>query len=222
MTTLSASGTDSSSSGGKHEDDLVKYLTGVSILTLALVLSGFLGLVQDWTYTKHGRPSLKADQEGSPPTWQESMFYLHFLSMPLFVFVRKDLVEQFASIQDSWTTYAIQKFQSAQQVSITVPSATMQLFMNTVTQLVCVAGVHRLTTRVSALTVTLILVVRKAVSLILSVVFLSNGSKDVNATLLWCGAALVLLGTVGYSMGTKGKSTADKEAQGKEAEKKRQ
>ena len=81
-----------------------------------------------------------------------------------------------------------------------------------------------LTTRVSALTVTLVLVVRKATSLVLSVkggvlwrgvarLFgygLEEGGgggvgkkyQDVNGTMLWSGAALVMLGTVGYTLGT--------------------
>ena len=76
-----------------------------------------------------------------------------------------------------------------------------------------------LTTRVSALTVTLVLVVRKATSLVLSVkggvlwrgvarLFGGVGGgvgkkyQDVNGTMLWTGAALVMLGTVGYTLGT--------------------
>jgi hypothetical protein len=49
---------------------------------------------------------------------------------------------------------------------------------NTLTQLLCTAGVNRLTTRVPALTMTLVLVVRnKAVSLVLSVM-LFDGSES--------------------------------------------
>lgn len=67
------------------------------------------------------------------------------------------------------------------------------------------------------LTVTLILVVRKAVSLILSVVLFRMGGKgdggggaggeeeDVAVWMMWLGAGLVGLGTVGYAVGGKRK-----------------
>ena len=66
------------------------------------------------------------------------------------------------------------------------------------TQLVCVNGVNRLTARVSSLSVSLILVVRKAVSLIISVIVMNN---DSGSMWLWIGAAGVLIGTVGYTYG---------------------
>ena len=46
----------------------------------------------------------------------------------------------------------------------------LSLVISTITQLVCVAGVHRLTTRASTLTVTMVLVIRRAISLIISMI----------------------------------------------------
>ncbi|KAH9853968.1 UAA transporter family-domain-containing protein, partial [Lenzites betulinus] len=111
-----------------------RYATGIALLTLALVLSGLLGIVQDWTYARyvragapaasngHGAPhppgedekhenghanghanghvngsasaKAQAAQSTEPEPWQESMFYLHFLSLPMFYFVRHDLAAQ--------------------------------------------------------------------------------------------------------------------------------
>ncbi|KAJ7485248.1 UAA transporter family-domain-containing protein [Mycena galericulata] len=157
-TTLSASNTHSDSMDSSAST--YTYVQGISILSLALLLSGFLGLAQDYTYSRYGRPppgSEKKPAATPTPTWQESMFYLHFLALPMFF--------------------------------LHIPQAYLPLLLNTVTQLLCVAGVHRLTTRVSALTVTLVLVVRKAVSLIISV-------------WLGRGAEVDLRGTIGYSMAT--------------------
>jgi len=150
-------------------------------------------------------------------------------------------------------------------LSLSIPQVYLPLILNTITQLVCVAGVHRLTTRVSALTVTLILVVRKAVSLVISVigvvrvgetlrdwmyigikmlfalcgfgmhtpdggwslngagvdvdgmlsrfgkVLLGGGTgkspQEVDKTMMWAGAAMVMLGTVGYTIGSRAKPT---------------
>ncbi|KAF8889968.1 UAA transporter [Mucidula mucida] len=165
-TTLSASPSQSTSVSST-------YLTGIAILSLALILSGFLGLVQDWTYRQH---------TGASP-WQESMFFLHFLALPMFVLLRGDISAQI-------------------QVVNRTPRAYIALLVNTLTQLVCVAGVNRLTTRVNALTVTLVLVVRKAVSLVLSVAF-NGAASHVDMQLLWTGAAMVMGGTIWYSFGRK-------------------
>ncbi|KAL0566409.1 golgi uridine diphosphate-N-acetylglucosamine transporter [Marasmius crinis-equi] len=259
LTTLSAS-KPSSSSSDLGDRPLVTYLTGIAILTLALVFAGCLGLVQDYTYTKYGRPSpneiSKAGSTNSPtappPTWQESMFYLHFLALPMFMTVREDIVSQIHDLRTrSMSTYTLPipdfllAFKPPPSVSlspsISIPfvsqnvslpvsvvtigddayahvrlsSALIPLILNTLTQSLCSAGVNRLTTRVSALTVTLILVVRKAVSLVLSVVVglgkTGGKTENVDMTMMWTGAALVMLGTIGYSLGTQRKNQKPRE-----------
>ena len=209
LTTLSAS---TRSSTTTTNGTVYTYATGITVLSLALLLSGLLGLVQDWTYTTYGRTS-------SNKSWQESMFYLHFLSLPMFIFLRDDISSQLRIVHSS---------SSARLFSTNIPTVYVPLALNTLTQLVCVAGVNRLTTRVSALTVTLVLVVRKATSLVLSVVGdgvvvkyatramgevgdnHNHGRMEVDARMMWTGAVVVMLGTAGYSIagarrGRKGK-----------------
>ena len=231
ITTFSASESRSSSTSPV---DPYTYAYGIGILTLALVLSGFLGLVQDWTYSKYIRPSLSSpkqngvitsikEPESSP--WQESMFYLHFLALPMLLPLLPDLTAQMEQLNtmgpraDFSFPLLIPTFvnitsvplsiiplhplphlpihlfpqpgnlsllsisQSLSKtnlstdfndypllVSVSIPHIYLPLVLNTITQLVCVAGVHRLTTRVNALTVTLVLVIRKAISLIISMI----------------------------------------------------
>jgi UDP-xylose/UDP-N-acetylglucosamine transporter B4 len=135
------------------------------------------------------------------------------------------LIPPFTSIQTlnlNLTTTFLSFPSPGNSVHLSIPTPYLPLLLNTLTQLLCIAGVHRLTTRVSALTVTLVLVVRKATSLVLSVKggvlwrVLPRGVtrlfgglegvgkkyQDVNGTMLWTGAALVMLGTVGYTLGT--------------------
>jgi solute carrier family 35 (UDP-xylose/UDP-N-acetylglucosamine transporter), member B4 len=183
-------------------------MMGIAILTLALVLSGLLGVVQDKTFasyaahTKMGTTpedelAPRAEAARTPDVWQESMFYLHFLALPLFFITRHDLTVQAKTLLTSQaraSTFSV-PLAAAQ---FTLPAVLPALLANTLTQLLCTAGVNRLTTRVPALTVTLILVVRKAVSLVLSVV-LFDGS-DVTWGMLWSGAFLVFAGTVGYTL----------------------
>lgn len=185
LTTLSAS-----NSPPTRDSSTGQYITGILLLTIALILSGFLGILQDSTYSKYRL------QGGTP--WQESMFYLHFLSLPMFLSVRGDIMSQLTSFRasppisrDPWTP----------SVLPSIPTSYFVLALNVFTQLFCVAGVNRLTTRVSSLTVTLVLVVRKAVSLVISVVLFENNDMDQSQKLmLWGGAMLVFAGTVTYSV----------------------
>ncbi|KAF8654711.1 hypothetical protein AX16_003462 [Volvariella volvacea WC 439] len=261
--------------------DPYSYASGIAILSLALILSGFLGLVQDWTYSKYGRSkptpsvsvpesyskkskSLTKDKDSHAQPWQESMFYLHFLALPMFYTVRSDLMTQLSTINTSGPTVSfhvtippvltqplyflislltplqpylpssdstsvLSRFimftplsdltapparflslpssfnpppsSSGLLASVALPKPYISLLLNTLTQLLCVAGVHRLTSRVSSLTVTLVLVVRKAVSLILSVIAFGK-SEGVRMEMMWFGAWLVFLGTVTYTMGS--------------------
>ncbi|KAL6306821.1 UAA transporter [Sparassis latifolia] len=226
LTTLSAShpkspGTAARSTEGQSEVHVREYATGILFMTTALFLGGFLGIVQDRTYARYGRhrPAKAAsnDPKGklkskadTTETWQESMFYLHFLSLPLFLFVRHDLVAQVSALNagPAYTfvlpfplPYAVKLPGPAQ---LALPAIYFPLLLNTVTQLLCVAGVNRLTARVSSLTVTLVLVVRKAVSLVISVMlFSATRRRDMDSRekrMLWTGALLVFIGTVGYSI----------------------
>lgn len=97
-----------------------------------------------------------------------------------------------------------------------LPSLYPPLFLNVVTQLLCINGVNRLTAQVSSLTVTLVLVVRKAVSLGISLL-LVGGAKGAKTGQLTVGAAAVLFGTVGYTLGS---SMANKAKEGKKQQKK--
>ncbi|TFK28681.1 UAA transporter [Coprinopsis marcescibilis] len=335
LTTFSASQTSSKKSEASATTiDPYTYATGIAILSAALLFSGFLGLLQDWTYTEYGKPTMipaptskgkkngdkKKPQPSPAPaaasaTWQESMFYLHFLGLPMFIPLMGDIRHQISLINYNTprqlfslpltllTTLLLQSLGWPQSptstpppyglppldslipsslknnsfiyltspsqteahtalmqrpsLNLSIPKAYLPLLLNTITQLFCVAGVHRLTTRVSSLTVTLILVVRKAVSLVISLKgrFLvqalseylgkfkygpatevvravggfvrtilgldiespgsSKPSPKVDETMLWSGAALVLLGTIGYSIGTGWAKQKPKESKGK-------
>ena len=228
-------------SGFTTTSDFGNYITGIAILTLALFFAGFLGLVQDWTYSTYGRPQFSnkdasAKSDSRAPQWQESLFYLHFLSLPMFIFLRQDIGAQARLVSNGpgtvWSASlpvpsAIAPFLAPQDatfvvpyqaqsrdrflLSCHVPHALVPLLINTGTQLICASGVHRLTTRVSSLTVTLILVVRKAVSLLLSVLGAGiipgvdgTRARTVNYRVMWSGAAFVLLGSILYCVGTQG------------------
>ncbi|KAH9950165.1 UAA transporter [Amylocystis lapponica] len=239
LTTLSAArprnaaAAPSSRASPDPESHQASYATGIALLTLALVLSGFLGVVQDKTYARYGRATRPEQAPGpapkgtSPPKpaggeiepWQESMFYLHFLALPLFFFVRHDIAAQLRVLRTGpalalglpfplpqlvldTSLPPLQRLTLTRTHALRVPAAPAMLALSTLTALLCAAGVHRLAARVSSLAVVLVLVVRKAASLVISVV-LFQPRMDARATgMLWGGAALVFAGTVGYALGS--------------------
>jgi len=173
--------------------DMYQYFTGIALLSVALVLSGLLGVVQDRAYSKFRGT-------GNTP-WKESMFYLHFLSMPMFLSLKGDITEQL---------YALQQTSAFSTSSLPFPSlipiAYLLLGLNVLTQLVCAAGVNRLTSQVSSLSVNLTLVVRKAASVIISsMLFGDRGMDQQQRFLLFGGAGLVFFGTILYSLSNQWK-----------------
>lgn len=161
FTTLSASQNKQVVSRG---GGLATYATGIGILTAALILSGFLGLAQDRAYAQYGR----GREQG-----EESLFYLHVLAMPGFIFVGQDIHQKWKETRNR-TFYTF-------------------LALNVLTQLVCVSGVNQLSGRVTSLAVTLVLAVRKAVSLLISI-------KHGESWMMWVGAILVFGGTTLYAL----------------------
>lgn len=235
--TRHASSAASTSSSSISTASVIEYAIGITMLTVALVLSTFLGFSQEKTYGKYGRH------------WEEGMFFLHFLALPMFAVVGADLRQQIRSANASPRVSLVQPLyalvRSTPSLSyhtdgtpftpplpiiplpklgvlpaslpsfiqkridrlwipllsdFTIPSFWIPLTINVATQLVCVSGVNRLTARVSSLTVVLVLALRKAASLIISVVLIGRSSGNAQ---LWGGSLAVLIGTILYSLAPK-------------------
>ncbi|WFD34620.1 golgi uridine diphosphate-N- acetylglucosamine transporter [Malassezia cuniculi] len=159
------------------------YAVGIIILTIALFSSGAMGIFQERTFRKYGRD-----------VWHESLFFSHLLSLPLFILHYKDISLQASAANATPKVWV----GVSQDIGLWLPSFYIGLALNVLTQLICINGVNRLTARVSSLSVSLILVVRKAISLIISVVVINH---DAGSLWLWIGASWVLIGTVGYTYG---------------------
>ena len=61
---------------------LLEWMTGIFILTLALILTALLGQYQQLTYSTYGSQ------------WKEGLFYIHVLSLPGFLFFHSSIMEQ--------------------------------------------------------------------------------------------------------------------------------
>lgn len=177
---------------------------GFTMLALAMVLSAFQGIYADRLYATYGRDH-----------WKEALFYSHTLSLPLFITSYSQLSSQWQLVSSSPSfsskisdglapvlsdlsrnttlsvlSTVIQTYASIQLLLGQLPIQVAYLIMNALTQYLCIRGVHLLSAKSSSLTVTVVLNIRKLVSLLLSIYLFGNhlGSG------VLVGAILVFLG----------------------------
>jgi len=149
---------------------LPPFSKGLAILFFAQVLSAIMGLYTEETYKQYG------------PHWKENLFYSHLLALPLFMPFLPSMRRQFLKLaaspplglpaydQISNLPVELQKGLN----TIHIPSQLAYLVMNVLTQYACIRGVNLLASAASALTVTIVLNVRKLVSLLLSIWLFGN------------------------------------------------
>ncbi|KAI4596260.1 golgi uridine diphosphate-N- acetylglucosamine transporter [Pestalotiopsis sp. 9143b] len=150
------------------------FSTGLVILFVAQSLSAVMGLYTEETYKEYGGH------------WKENLFYSHLLSLPLFLPFSASLYRQFVRLANSppltLPAYLEQLALPANVPNtmrddikqIYIPSQVVFLALNVLTQYACIRGVNLLAAVSSALTVTIVLNIRKLVSLLLSIWLFGN------------------------------------------------
>ena len=129
-----------------------------------------MGLYTEETYKEYG------------PHWKENLFYSHLLALPLFIPFLPSMRRQFLRLASSSplglpTPERLANLPPDVQKglnSLHVPSQLAYLVINVLTQYACIRGVNLLASAASALTVTIVLNVRKLVSLLLSIWLFGN------------------------------------------------
>lgn len=157
------------------------WLVGVATLLVALAISSAMGHLQDLAYKRWQR---KPD---------EVMFYAHALSLPGFVFFGGEL----ARSVERWSASAPLLLWN-DSVSLG-PQMWIFLAANVATQWLCVRTVYELTSRQGTLTCTVVLTLRKFLSLLGSVWYFENEWTLTH----WAGTVLVFAGVMLYSMAGK-------------------
>lgn len=157
----------------------LRWLVGISMLTLTLFLLAFLGHEQERVYGQYGK------------LWREVMFYSHLVSLPFCLVMSSDIWSHVVEWMEP-RTYASVAVPFAGQMQI---SLFAFLALNLLTQTVCFKGVSMLTAHCGALTIALALTVRKFLSLLLSIVYFNNAFTQRH----WIGAMLVFVGIGAYT-----------------------
>ncbi|EXJ57186.1 hypothetical protein A1O7_07533 [Cladophialophora yegresii CBS 114405] len=189
---------------------------GFALLASALVLSACMGLYSDDMYATHGR---------SRDITAETLFYSHAMSLPWFLGQIRPLTSDFVGLMAFPVPGPVQSKAAAATPSslfattpaalldrvastILLPRPVLLLAANAATQLLCIVGVNRLSAQSSSLTVSIVLNIRKLVSLVLSIWLFGN---DLPGGVL-LGAAVVFVGGGLYALPAREvNNTHDKE-----------
>jgi UDP-xylose/UDP-N-acetylglucosamine transporter B4 len=190
----------------KTSEERPAFSTGLAILFLAQILSAIMGLYTEETYRQYG------------PHWKENLFYSHLLALPLFVPFLPAMNRQFVKLAASpalglpllkrrevLARLPVDVMASVDKLH--VPSQLAYMVINVLTQYACIRGVNLLAAAASALTVTIVLNVRKLVSLLLSIWLFGNRLSP--GTLI--GACIVFGSGALYGLkidGSKGNAAA--------------
>lgn len=168
------------------------FTTGLAILLLAQFMSAYMGAYTEDTYSTYGA------------SWTENLFYSHLLSLPLFLPLAGTLQQQYQKLANTppvdWRQYgtridsplvsalAENKLLASLFTSVEdMPQGVFFLLTNAVTQLACISGVNLLSAKSSAVTVTIVLNIRKLVSFIFSTLLFGHDL----GTLMVIGSTLV-------------------------------
>ncbi|OQV24310.1 UDP-xylose and UDP-N-acetylglucosamine transporter [Hypsibius exemplaris] len=157
--------------------DLLSWTTGVCLVVLSVLMASGMGIYQEKLFRWFGRHA------------HEGIFYSHALPLPGFLLFWDDIVEHFGvmNVSAPWT------FEIA-DATFTLPKLWVLLVANVVTQYVCSTSVFSLITVCSSLTVTLVITLRKFLSLFISVYIFNNVFTPTH----WVGTAFVFVGTLLY------------------------
>src|SRR3569833_2394495 len=194
--------TSTSTAESTSHGSAASFNTGLAILFIAQTLSAIMGLYTEETYKIYG------------PQWQENLFYSHLLSLPLFLPFLPSLVRQFMRLAGSPPlSIPLARFFCPEVVpanvqksldQIRIPSQLVYLVLNVLTQYACIRGVNLLAAASSALTVPIVLNIRKLVSLLFSSWLFGN--RLATGTLI--GAVVVFSAGGLYSLDGRKKPTA--------------
>ncbi|CAK8686089.1 unnamed protein product [Clavelina lepadiformis] len=180
----------SSNAVGMDSGSMLIMMVGITLLMFALLMSARLGIYQETLFKTYGQQS------------REALFYNHFLPLPLFVVVAPSIIQNIAVLNRSEVKpvplltegYALISGDEAAFETIVLPELWQYMIVNLFTQYICIRSVFYLTTVCQSLSVTLIITLRKFVSLVISIIYFGNHFGSLH----WVGTAFVFLGTFLY------------------------
>ncbi|EGI70282.1 PREDICTED: UDP-xylose and UDP-N-acetylglucosamine transporter [Acromyrmex echinatior] len=154
-------------------DDFFWWALGILLLTIALFVSARMGIYQEELHNRYGKNA------------REALYYTHLLPLPFFLTLAPN-------IYDHWNFALASEPLRLPVIGVHMPSLIVYLIGNVLTQYMCISSVFVLTTECSSLTVTLVITLRKFLSLLFSIVYFKNPFTIYH----WIGTLLVFIGTI--------------------------
>lgn len=174
------------------------FAAGLVILLLAQLFAAYQGAYVEETYSEYGS------------NWLESLFYCHTMSLPMFLPFSSTLQKSYARLSatprldlSAWPSYSLAGTVKSSQIGMAeslvrrmvekMPQGIFFLLANALTQLACISGVNLLSAKSSAVTVTIVLNIRKLVSFIFSTILFGHqlsGMMVLGSTLVFGSGAL--------------------------------
>uniref|UniRef100_A0A914I9Q6 Uncharacterized protein n=1 Tax=Globodera rostochiensis TaxID=31243 RepID=A0A914I9Q6_GLORO len=153
-----------------------EWALGVLMLSAALLISSYLAICQERMYKEYGKHP------------REAMFYTHAVSLPLFALMGGDIAR------------SARRFSSAPAalfvgLSLPLSGLWLRLLASCVLQWLCILFVYRLNASIDSLSVTLVVTLRKFLSLLISIFWFQNPFTFTH----WIGALFVFGGTLAFS-----------------------
>ena len=145
-----------------------------------------MGLYTEATYREYG------------PHWRENLFYSHILSLPLFLPFSSAMYSSYRKMATTAPLDLGLTVPVLGRLLVLAPSQLVYTAVNVLTQYACIRGVNLLAAMSTALTVTIVLNIRKLISLLLSIWLFGNNLAP--GTLL--GAVIVFSAGGLYSFGS--------------------
>ncbi|XP_046388400.1 UDP-xylose and UDP-N-acetylglucosamine transporter [Ischnura elegans] len=149
------------------------WTVGILLLTIALFVSARMGIYQEELYGRYGKHP------------REALYYTHLMPMPGFLLLYKNIWDHAMILSQSEPI-------ATPVIGVLMPKLVLYLIGNVLTQYLCISSVYVLTTECSSLTVTLVVTLRKFVSLLFSIVYFQNPFTIAH----WIGTILVFSGTL--------------------------
>lgn len=154
-------------------DDFFWWTVGIVLLTFALFISARMGLYQEVLYKRYGKHP------------KEALFYTHLLPLPFFLTLGPNIWQH-------WNVALASAPIALPIIGVEIPKLVAYLIGNVLTQYMCIGSVYVLTTECTSLTVTLVVTLRKFLSLIFSIIYFKNPFTIYH----WVGTSLVFMGTI--------------------------
>lgn len=152
--------TEAAMHDGEASADMSIWAIGIAMLAFVQLLQGFLGHVQSSFYKRYKDLASRSD------LCDEYLFTSHVLALLPLLLLRDDILIAARA--------AIASDPIALPLPFLLPSRVFWLFVNNVSQTICLKGVFRASATLSPLSLTILLSVRKFLSVVLSIVWFQN------------------------------------------------